>query len=95
MRLLNFLVLIWPARSGGQMLKGQIFCRSCVSLRRRRGRQAVFREQFFGPPGLSLDPGAAARQSLGSSSWPTWAFTRARRGRQAVFRQQFFGPPGP
>ena len=42
-----FLVLIWPARSARKMFKRQGFCRSWVSLRRRRGQQAVFREQFL------------------------------------------------
>ena len=55
-RLFNFLVLIWPARSGKQMFKEEVFCRSCVSLRRRRGRQAVFREQFLAHLGFHSGP---------------------------------------
>ena len=65
------------------MFQGQVVCRSGASLRRRRGRQAVFREQFLAHLGL------IAKQSLGSSFWPTWALTGAQRRRQAVFREQF------
>ena len=54
--LFYFLVLIWPARSGRKMFKRQGFCRSWASLRRRRGRQAVFREQFLAHLGFHSGP---------------------------------------
>ena len=52
----GFLALIWPARRGRQMFKRQGFCRSWASLRRRRGRQAVFREQFLAHLGFHSGP---------------------------------------
>ena len=38
------------------MFQGEVVCRSGASLRRRRGRQAVFREQFLAHLGLNWGP---------------------------------------
>ena len=51
---------IWPARRGRQMFQRQGFCRSSASLRRRRGRQTVFREQFLVHLGFNSGPARPA-----------------------------------
>ena len=85
-RLLNFLTdLAGPV---WQTFQGQVVCRSGASLRRRRGRQAVFREQFLAHLGLNW--AQRRRQAVFRELFlPTWALTGAQRRRQAVFKEQF------